>query len=63
MLSVGSEPLLRVNDDGRGLGTVTREGELASRRDRAHILGGTFHMASEPAAWTQLEWRVPLHRD
>jgi len=65
MLTAGGELLLRVNDNdnGRGLGTVTREGGLASMRERAQILGGTFHVASEPAAWTQLEWRVPLRRD
>lgn len=49
-----------VSDNGRGMGEVTRTPGLSDMRQRADSLGGTFHVASEPSAWTQLEWRVPL---
>ena len=59
-VSTGSDLLLKVTDNGRGLGEVTRSSGLRNIRERAELLGGSFHVASEPGAWTQLEWRVPL---
>jgi two-component system, NarL family, sensor histidine kinase DevS len=60
-LSTGSEVLLRITDNGRGLSEITRAGgRLSGMRERAETLGGTLLAASEPGAWTQLEWRVPL---
>lgn len=59
-LSSGSEVLLRITDNGCGLSEVTRaSGRLRGMRERAEALGGTLLAASEPGAWTQLDWRVP----
>jgi two-component system sensor histidine kinase DevS len=58
-LSAGAEVVLRVSDNGRGLGEVTRRSGLRNMRERAQILGGTFEITSRPAAGTLLEWRVP----
>jgi ABC transporter transmembrane region len=59
-LTAESEVLLRITDNGRGLGEVTRSSGLRNMRERAEMLGGTFLVASEPGAGTRLEWRVPL---
>jgi two-component system, NarL family, sensor histidine kinase DevS len=61
-LSVGPEVVLRVSDNGRGLGEVTRRSGLRNMRERAQILGGTFEITSRPGAGTQLEWRIPASR-
>jgi two-component system, NarL family, sensor histidine kinase DevS len=59
--SAGGEVLLRITDNGRGLSEITQaSGRLSGMRERAEALGGTLLAASEPGAWTQLEWRVPL---
>jgi two-component system sensor histidine kinase DevS len=57
-LSVGAEVVLRVSDNGRGLGEVTRRSGLRNMRERAQLLGGTFEITSRPGAGTQLEWRI-----
>jgi len=60
-LSTRSGVLLRITDNGRGLsGIAQASGRLRGMRERAEALGGTLLAASEPGAWTQLEWRVPL---
>jgi two-component system sensor histidine kinase DevS len=59
-VSSGSELVLRVNDNGRGMGDVTRSSGLRNMRERAEILGGTFLVTSEQGIGTQLEWRIPL---
>jgi two-component system sensor histidine kinase DevS len=61
-LSVGAEVVLRVSDNGRGLGEVTRRSGLRNMRERAQLLGGTFEVTSRPGAGTQLEWRIPASR-
>jgi two-component system, NarL family, sensor histidine kinase DevS len=60
-LSTESDVLLRITDNGRGLSEITlTSGRLSGMRKRAETLGGSLLAASEPGAWTQLEWRVPL---
>ncbi len=61
-LSAGNVLLLRVSDNGRGMGETTRASGLKNMRERAEMLGGTFTVTSEPGAGTRLEWRVPLPR-
>jgi two-component system, NarL family, sensor histidine kinase DevS len=58
-LSAGPEVVLRVTDNGRGLGEVTRRSGLRNMRERAQSLGGAFEITSRPGAGTQLEWRIP----
>jgi len=55
-----SELVLRVNDDGVGMGDTTRRSGLANLRKRAQALGGSFTINQPPGGGTRLEWRVPL---
>jgi signal transduction histidine kinase len=59
-LSVGSEVVLEISDNGRGLGEPTRASGLRNMRERAELLGGAFQVTSEAGAGTWLEWRVPV---
>jgi signal transduction histidine kinase len=52
--------LLRVVDNGRGLGGTTRSSGLTNMRSRAEAYGGAFTISSAPGTGTLLEWRVPL---
>ena len=56
--------MLRVRDDGRGFDpdSVRRAGRhlgLASMRDRAAAVGGTFTLESAPGKGTLVEMEVP----
>lgn len=59
-LRTDGEVLLRVSDNGRGLGEPDRASGLRNMRERAEMLGGTFQITSQPGKGTRLEWRVPL---
>jgi two-component system sensor histidine kinase DevS len=59
-LSADGEVLLRVSDNGRGLGEPDRASGLRNMRERAEMLGGTFQIISQPGQGTSLEWCVPL---
>lgn len=59
-LETGTELLLTVSDNGRGLGPGTRRSGLANLRERATELGGTFEVTARPSGGTRLAWRVPL---
>lgn len=59
-LSAGADLVLRVRDNGRGLGRPQRSSGLRNMRERAETLGGVFDAAGEPGAGTRIEWRVPL---
>ncbi|GLY86742.1 histidine kinase [Actinoallomurus iriomotensis] len=59
-VAAGSDLLLRVADDGVGLGATSRRSGLANLDDRARRLGGTFDVRSGETGGTVLEWRVPL---
>lgn len=58
---VGSEIVLRVADDGVGVGDhgAPRSG-LLNLRARAEALGGEMLLTAPPTGGTTLEWRVPL---
>jgi signal transduction histidine kinase len=58
-----SELILRVIDNGAGLGSNTRRSGLANLSERAQLLGGTLTVSPTDAAagtGTILEWRIPL---
>ncbi|MGF7238826.1 MAG: PAS domain S-box protein [Frankia sp.] len=71
-VSAGSELVLRVSDNGRGLGQVTRTSGLRNMRERAEEFGGTCEVVSPAGSdattgssatagsGTRLEWRIPL---
>jgi signal transduction histidine kinase len=62
LLSAGRNVVLRVADDGRGLGDDVHESGLRNMRERAERRGGTFVVESAPGAGTTLTWSVPLAR-
>jgi PAS domain S-box-containing protein len=62
VLKAGSDLMLQVSDNGRGLGPTTRSSGFSNMRERAHALGGTFEVTSEPGIGTRLHWRIPLQR-
>lgn len=51
--------LLRVADDGRGVGETGRSSGLANMRHRAEKLGGTLEVKTNEPHGTVLEWTVP----
>ena len=59
----GSELILRVCDNGAGIGSNTRRGGLANMSERAQQLGGAMSVGPADEAsgtGTVLEWRAPL---
>ncbi|MFC4061247.1 PAS domain S-box protein [Planomonospora corallina] len=60
VLSAGADLVLRITDDGRGLGETTRSSGLGNMGERARELGGVFEAVSPPSGGTRLVWRVPL---
>jgi signal transduction histidine kinase len=57
------ELVLRVADNGTGIGQSSRRSGLANISERAQLLGGTLTISPADAAagtGTILEWRVPL---
>jgi signal transduction histidine kinase len=52
--------LLRVSDNGRGIGGEVSESGLRNVRQRAVERGGTFRIGSEEPHGTLLEWQIPL---
>jgi signal transduction histidine kinase len=63
-VETGSDLVLRVIDDGRGMGSVTRRSGLANLAGRAENLGGRLQIGSAtggtPEGGTDLDWRVPV---
>jgi signal transduction histidine kinase len=60
-LSAGGGMLvLRVSDDGRGIGPTTRRSGLANLRRRAEAHGGTLDVTSGSSSGTVICWTVPL---
>jgi signal transduction histidine kinase len=55
-----SELVLRVKDNGTGMGTSTRRSGLANLAERAAELDGKLEITSTTGGGTQLDWRVPL---
>jgi signal transduction histidine kinase len=56
----GSELVLTVRDNGRGIGTTSRRSGLANLGDRADELGGTLQIETAEGEGTEVTWRVPL---
>jgi two-component system, NarL family, sensor histidine kinase DevS len=55
--------ILRVTDNGTGMGPSTRRSGLANMSERAQRLGGTLNVGPADVTTgtgTLLEWRVPL---
>jgi signal transduction histidine kinase len=60
MVDAGTELVLRVRDDGVGIGDAMQPGRgLANLDARASRLGGSFSVNSPPDGGTVVEWRVP----
>jgi signal transduction histidine kinase len=59
-VEVGDELILRVRDDGTGMGQITRRSGLANMADRAADLGGKLMIGPAEGGGTQLDWRVPV---
>lgn len=58
----GSDLVLRVRDNGKGLGGSTRRSGLANLAERASGLGGALRVGPTDGGGTLLEWRVaPAH--
>ena len=57
----GSDLVLRVRDNGKGLGRSTRRSGLANLAERARGLGGMLRVGPADGGGTDLEWRVPTH--
>jgi signal transduction histidine kinase len=59
-LIADDEFVVRVADNGVGVGDSNHRSGLRNLAERAEQLGGSFAVASEPGAGTTIEWRVPL---
>ena len=59
-VEVGPELILRVRDDGTGMGNSTRRSGLANMAERAADLGGKLTVNAAEGGGTQLDWRVPV---
>jgi signal transduction histidine kinase len=58
----GSYLVLRVRDNGKGLGDSTRRSGLANLAERASGLGGVLRVGPAEGGGTDLEWRVAIQR-
>jgi signal transduction histidine kinase len=58
----GSDLVLRVRDNGKGLGAGSRRSGLANLAGRASGLGGGLRVGPAEGGGTDLEWRVAVHR-
>jgi two-component system sensor histidine kinase UhpB len=52
--------MLGIADNGRGLPFPRRESGLRGMRERAMLIGGEFHVSSQPGRGTEVRLRVPL---
>lgn len=60
-VTVDDDVLVRITDDGRGLGEIDSSGlGLRNLHSRAAELGGTCSVGTSPDGGTVVEWRVPL---
>ena len=58
-VEVGDDLLLRVRDNGKGMGRTARRSGLANLAQRASQLGGQLRIGPGLDGGTGLEWRVP----
>ena len=59
-VEVGPELVLRVRDNGTGMGQTTRRSGLANMAERAADMGGKLTISPAGGGGTQLDWRVPV---
>jgi signal transduction histidine kinase len=59
-LSAGDEVMVRVADNGIGIGTPQRTSGIRNMAERAEALGGRLDVDQPPTGGTQLVWRAPL---
>ena len=59
-VEVGDELILKVRDDGAGMGQSTRRSGLANMAERAADLGGKLVIGPAEGGGTRLDWRVPV---
>jgi signal transduction histidine kinase len=59
-VEVGDELILRVRDDGTGMGQITRRSGLANMAERAADLGGKLLIGPADGGGTRLDWQVPV---
>ena len=59
-VEMGSELVLRVTDNGAGIGPGTRRSGLANLAERAGGLGGRLQITAAEGGGTDLDWRVPM---
>ena len=59
-VEVGDELILKVRDDGAGMGQITRRSGLANMAERAADLGGKLMVGPAEGGGTRLDWRVPV---
>ncbi len=59
-IEAGPELVLRVSDDGTGIGPSTRRSGLANLAERATGLGGRLQLGVPAGGGTELDWRVPI---
>jgi signal transduction histidine kinase len=59
-VETGSDLVLRVIDNGSGIGPGTRRSGLANLAQRAESLGGRFQVGAAEGGGVRLEWRVPI---
>jgi signal transduction histidine kinase len=59
-LSAGSEVVLTVTDDGRGIDEGVTTSGIHNMRQRAEELGGVCEVARRPEGGTRVTWAVPL---
>jgi signal transduction histidine kinase len=59
-VEVGDDLLLRVRDNGKGMGRTARRSGLANLAQRASQLGGQLRIGPGLDGGTGLEWRVPI---
>ena len=59
----GSDLVLRVRDNGKGLGQSTRRSGLANLAERASRLGGELRVGPAEGGGTDLEWRAAVPRE
>lgn len=60
LLAAGDVLVLRVRDDGGGIGPISREGGLRNLRERAERRDGDLEVRALESGGTELAWRVSL---
>lgn len=62
-LRLGSPVLVRIDDDGVGIGEVTHHSGLANMVERAKSRSGHCEIMPREPSGTRIEWKVPADED